>query len=92
MKLAVGQLDPVHLLGGRGREPRNEHRHDGRGDSREDAVDRDPDDGAPAHRGEPTAMRTQNDASTFCYVAPEIRANVNHTPPAYRGDEKWVLE
>ena len=60
-------------------------------DSREDAVDRDPDDGAPAHRGEPTATRTRNDASNVCYMAPKIGANAN-TPHRLPRRTKWVLE
>ena len=60
-------------------------------DSREDAVDRNADNRAPAHRGEPTSRRNRSDAPNVCYLAPAFRGT-RSTTTLSEEDEKWVLE
>ena len=58
---------------------------DRRQDSREDAVDRNADNRAPAHRGEPTSRRNRSDALTVCYVAPAFGGTTKHHNPLRGG-------
>ena len=84
------ELDPVHLLGGGGRQPGHEHGDHRRQDSREDAVDRDADNRAPAHRGEPTSRRNRSDAPNVCYVAPAFGGTRSTQPSTRRtGNGSW---